>query len=186
MNKLVLILISLALSYSSTLHAYDKTHTLSGGYIYGKIKGDTAKGEIISYRYETENAWGILISLLRLNANHKEHFIDPRFTIPSTRKYRTKTTGLLIGPTYRITPEISVYAQMGPNKLKHQEDKYHPKINTTDSHIINTTSVIGQIGIDYNPVKDISFSLGYLYSDTTANKRHIELNALQLSLGYRF
>ncbi|QKJ48068.1 hypothetical protein G9394_04190 [Proteus vulgaris] len=97
MNKLVLILISLSLSYASTLHAYDKTHTLSGGYIYGKIKGDTAKGEIISYRYETENAWGILISLLRLNANHKEHFIDPRFTIPSTIKYRTKTTGLLIG-----------------------------------------------------------------------------------------
>ncbi|QKJ48067.1 outer membrane beta-barrel protein [Proteus vulgaris] len=75
---------------------------------------------------------------------------------------------------------------MGYNKLKHQEDKYHPKINTTDSHVINTTSVIGQIGIDYNPVKDISFSLGYLYSDTKANKRHIELNALQLSLGYRF
>lgn len=186
MKKLVLILISLALSYSSILHAYDKTHTLSGGYIHGKIKGDIAKGEIISYRFETENAWGILISLLRLNANHKEHFIDPRFITPSTVKYRTKTTSLLIGPTYRITPKISVYAQMGPNKLKHQEDKYHPEINTTDSHIVNTTSVIGQIGIDYNPVKNISFNLGYLYSDTTANKRHLELSALQLSLGYRF
>lgn len=186
MNKLALVLISLALSYSSTLHAYDKTHTLSGGYIYGKIKGDTAKGEIISYRYETENAWGILISLLSLNGNYKEYFIEPRFTIPSMTKYRTKTTALLIGPTYRITPEISVYAQMGPNKLKHQEDKYHPEINTTDTHIVKTTSVIGQVGIDYNPVKNISFSLGYLYSDTTANKRHIELSALQLSLGFRF
>ncbi|WP_290011200.1 Ail/Lom family outer membrane beta-barrel protein [Proteus terrae] len=186
MNKLVLILISFALSYSSTLHAYDKIHTLSAGYIYGKIKGDTAKGEIISYRYETENTWGILISLLRLNTNHKEYFIDPRFTTPSTIKYRTKTTGLLIGPTYRITPEISVYAQMGPNKLKYQEDKHHSKINTIDSHIVNTTSVIGQIGIDYNPIRDISFSLGYLYSDTTANKRHFELSVLQLSLGFRF
>ncbi|WP_109391669.1 Ail/Lom family outer membrane beta-barrel protein [Proteus cibi] len=186
MNKLALVLISLALSYSSTLHAEDKTHTLSGGYIYGKIKGDTAKGEIISYRYEAENAWGILISLLHLNSDHKEYFIDPRFTTPSAVNYRTKTIGLLIGPTYRITPKISVYAQMGPNKLKHQEDKYHLEINTTDSHIVNTTSVIGQIGIDYNPIKNISFSLGYLYSDTTANKRHIELSALQLSLGFHF
>lgn len=186
MNKLALILISFALSYSSTLYANEKTHTLSGGYIYGKIKGDTAKGKIISYRYDTENAWGILISLLHLNTNHKEYFTAPRFTIPSTIKYRTKTTGLLIGPTYRITPEFSVYAQMGPNKLKYQEDKYHNEINTTDSHIVNTTSVIGQIGIDYNPIKDISLSLGYLYSDTTSNKRHIELSVLQFSLGYRF
>ena len=75
---------------------------------------------------------------------------------------------------------------MGPNKLKYQEDKHHSKINTIDSHIVNTTSVIGQIGIDYNPIKDISFSLGYLYSDTTANKRHFELSVLQLSLGFRF
>lgn len=186
MNKLVFILITFALSYSSTLHAYSETHTVYGGYLYGKIKGDTAKGEIISYRYETENAWGILISLLRLNTNHKEHFIDPRFTISSTVKYRTKTTALLIGPIYRMTPKISIYAQMGPNKLKHQEDEYHSEINITDTHIVNTTSVIGQIGIDYNPIKNISFNFGYLYSDTTANKRHIELNALQLSLGYRF
>ncbi|WP_100158150.1 outer membrane beta-barrel protein [Proteus columbae] len=172
--------------YLILLHAYDKTHTLSAGYIYGKIKGDTAKGEIISYRFETENTWGILISLLHLNTNHKEYFINPRFITPSILNYRTKTTGLLIGPTYRITPKISIYAQMGPNKLKHQEDKYHPEINTTDSHTVNTTSVIGQIGIDYNPIKDISFSLGYLYSDTTANKRHLELSALQLSLGFHF
>ncbi|WP_193014569.1 MULTISPECIES: Ail/Lom family outer membrane beta-barrel protein [Gammaproteobacteria] len=186
MNKLILILISFALSYTSTSHAYNKTHTLYGGYIYGKIKGDTAKGPIISYRYETENTWGLLVSLLYLNSDHKEPFNDPRFTLPSIIKYRNKTTALLVGPTYRLSSKISIYAQMGPNKLKHQEDKYHPEINTTDTHIVNTTSVIGHIGIDYNPLKDVSLNFGYLYSDTTANKRHIELNSLQLSLGYRF
>lgn len=186
MNKLILILISLILPYSSALYAYNESHTVYSGYIYGKLKGDTAKGPIINYRYETENAWGLLISLLYLNSNHKEPFKDPRFITPSIKQYKTKATALLIGPTYRITPKFSVYAQMGPNKLKHQENKFHPEINTTDTHRVDTTSVIGQIGIDYNPIKEVAINFGYLYSDTTANKRHIELNSIQLSLGYRF
>ncbi|WP_435532331.1 Ail/Lom family outer membrane beta-barrel protein [Proteus vulgaris] len=186
MNKFILILSSLVLPFSSTLHAYNESHTIYSGYIYGKIKGDTAKGPIVSYRYEAENAWDLLVSLLYLNSNHKEPFKDARFITPSIKQYKTKTTALLIGPTYRITPNFSIYAQMGPNKLKYQEDKLHPKINTTDIHRVDTTSVIGQIGIDYTPIKEIAFNFGYLYSDTTANKRHIELNSIQLSLGYRF
>ncbi|WYX00742.1 Ail/Lom family outer membrane beta-barrel protein [Proteus vulgaris] len=186
MNKLVFFLISFALSYSSTLYANNEAHTVYGGYMHGKIKGDIAKGMIVSYRYETGNTWGILVSLLHLNSNHKESFKEPRFITPSIKQYKTKTTALLIGPTYRITPTFSVYAQMGPNKLKHKEDKFHPEIEVTDTHIVDTTSVIGQIGIDYHPTKEIAINFGYLYSDVTANKRHIELNSIQLSLGYRF
>lgn len=186
MNKLILIFISLLLTYSPLTHAHTESHSIYTGYLLGKIKGDTAKGTIISYRYEPESTWGLLVSLLYLKANDKEPFNDPRFSLSSTINYKSEAIALLVGPTYRITPQISVYAQMGPSTLKHREDKYHPEINITDSHHVDTTSAIGQVGVDYNPIKNIALNLGYLYSDSTANKRHLELHSLQLSLGYRF
>lgn len=174
------------LSFPSTLSAFEDTHTFYSGYIYGKIKENKAHGIIISYRYEPEESWGLLASVLYMKSDVQQFIDDSRFKTPSIFNQKSKVTALLIGPTYRITPYLSLYLQAGPTKINYKESIYHPEINTTDSVPIESTNMIGQAGIDFNPVKNIAVNLGYFYSNTTVQRRHIELNSLQLSLGYRF
>lgn len=185
-KKIIIGLIGLGLSYSSSLYAFNDTHTVYVGAIYGKIKNNTAHGALINYRYEPEKHWGLLISLLNVKSNHKEDYSVSSSIYTSKLQQKNNVYALLVGPTYRITPLFSVYTQMGPMKLKYQENIYHPHMNVTDRHKIDTTSVIVHAGIDYNPIQNIALSLGYLYSNVTVSKRHIELSGLQLSLGYRF
>ncbi|MEQ4923533.1 Ail/Lom family outer membrane beta-barrel protein [Proteus hauseri] len=185
-KKLITTLIFLALSYSSSLYAHNDAHTFYGGYIYSKITGNTAHGAQLSYRYESDNTWGLLASLLHINSNREKNFSDGRFPTLSILEQKYSMTSVLIGPTYRINSAFSIYAQMGPVKIKYNEDKHHPFINTTDDCVVNTSNYLAQGGIDYNPIEYISINMGYLYSDATVNKRRIKLDGIQLSLGYRF
>ena len=187
-KNLITTLTFLSLSYSSSLlaHNNDTAHTFSIGYIYSKITGNAAHGTQLNYRYESNNTWGLLVSLLHINSNHKENFSNVLFPIPSTLKQEYSATAILIGPTYRINSLFSIYAQMGPMKLKYHEYKHHPSISTTDTAIVDTSNYIAQGGIDYNPIKNFSINMGYIHSNAVVSKRRLELSGIQLSLGYRF
>ncbi|OAT21552.1 Ail/Lom family outer membrane beta-barrel protein [Proteus myxofaciens] len=174
------------LTCPSTLSAFENTHTFYSGYIYGKIKENKANGVIISYRYEPEEKWGLLASILYMKSDFKQFIDESRFKTLSIHNQKSKITALLIGPTYRVTPYLSLFIQAGPKKINYKESIYHPEINTTDSTFIESTNMLGQVGIDFNPLKNIAVNLGYFYSNTTVQRRHIELNSLQLSIGYRF
>lgn len=175
------------MSYSSTLYAEDnKKHTVYGGYAYGKVKTNKAQGFIVSYRYEPVNPWGIMVSFLYINSNNKENFRDERYTLPSIYQQKMKISSVLFGPTYRINPKFSLYAQMGPQKIQYREYKHHPKNSVTDEYHVDSTNIIGHVGVDYNPLNNVVVNLGYFYADTLSNRRHFELSGVQLSLGYRF
>lgn len=185
-KKLITVFFCFGILFSSSLYAHNGAHTFYGGYIFSKITGHSAHGTQLSYRYESDNTWGLLTSLLYINSNHKENFIDDRFQNTSKLKQKHTAVAILIGPTYRINSSFSVFIQMGPVKLKYKENKYHPTINTTDTHTVSTSNYIAQGGVDYNPLQNLSINMGYIYSNATVNKRRLELSGVQLSLGYRF
>ena len=186
MKKNLILFISFILPFSPSLHAFENNQEIYGGYIYVKIKNHKANCAIISYHYGSDIHWGMLLSLLHIKSTHQSHFIDASSLKLGTKDEHAKVSALLIGPTYRITPSLAIYAQMGPKKLKYRVDKSYSGVAVTDTIIVDTTNVMFQAGIDYSLRKNVGINLGYLHSDTESNKHNIRLNSIQLSLGYRF
>lgn len=154
-------------------------------------------GGFIKYRYEFDDSWGAIVTANYLlgeygnTANRNKLSLNPGQTDSYYFKNRVKADHftLMVGPTYRFNPLLSVYATLGMayNHIGISNNSYQI-INgiSTDrsgsSHDENKFSLASSVGFQVNAWKDLVVDAAYDVSGGGDWKT----SGFSVGLGYRF
>lgn len=174
---------------SGVAHAeQDSWSTLSVGYAWSKLQDvGNLNGVNIKYRYEWDSPFSVIGSFSYLG--WKESWDDVEFKGSTKLSYYS----LAVGPAYRITDYLSLYALIGANynSVKDNEswDYKGPGGASISGSYADSTSKTGLMygfGVQVNPIRNLSIDIGYEGSSLKLEDESSSINGFNIGVGYRF
>lgn len=172
--------------------------TLSFGYQYGRVKdyGDLHGGNI-KLQYDTPSRWGVMGSLSAMKNNWQDEDSSCRRKDGKCREnYKEKHKydrnaeyySAMIGPTFRITDNINIFALAGVS---------HSKIDKLLTYDINKGVLVKNgsessnqfaygTGVTFIATKNLTFTAGFEGSQAVSSSRKHQIDSVYLNVGYRF
>ncbi|PHM58659.1 Ail/Lom family outer membrane beta-barrel protein [Xenorhabdus sp. KK7.4] len=164
--------------------AYADSQNASIGYAQSKVKNfKDIKGVNLKYRYEWDDPVSVIGSLTYMAG--KGGLSNKSETKGLTKhKGDIKYTSFLVGPAYRINPQVSLYGLVGlaytNAKINFERDKVSGDISKKKG------SFAYGAGVEINPIDDFVINLGYEGTTFKIADMNSPINGFNLGVGYRF
>lgn len=205
MKKVMKKIIALSVLAGLSANAFAETgqSTLSVGYVHSDLKysgshkiedKDTlsigardrhVSGINLKYRYEFTDQWGAITSFTHAQTTGAPDMsVDGKAPKDASASYKLQYNSLMIGPTYRATDWLSVYAMagIGNGRVHTHAHKNVPGLKDGYRHSENKYAVAWSAGVQMNPMEQLAVDLSFEQS----KPGNLEANNVVLGLGYTF
>ncbi|ACS86171.1 MULTISPECIES: outer membrane protein OmpX [Musicola] len=145
--------------------------TVSLGYAQGDAQGVMNKlpGFNLKYRYEFDDSQlGVIGSFTYLQDSNTSDDVY----------HKAQYYGFSAGPTYRFADWASIYGVVGVSAAKFTNNETSGDANHSNSD----AGFVYGAGLQFNPVKDVAFDVGYEQSRI----RSVDVGSWNVGVGYRF
>lgn len=197
-----IIALSILTGLSTHVLANQGDSTLSFGYAnsdlqYSGIKKDdkssvniTASdrnvlGINIKYRHEFTDKWGAITSFTNTQTNHAPYIlVDKKSPKDITESYKLQYNSMMIGPIYRASDWLSIYAMagIGNGRVHIHAYKSVPRVQDEYHNSENKYDIALSAGLQVHPMKKLTVDLAF-----DRNKiSHLKANNIILGLGWNF
>ncbi|MGA9618598.1 MAG: Ail/Lom family outer membrane beta-barrel protein [Serratia proteamaculans] len=188
MKKTMLtLLVAGCMAASAGAMAAQQTVTLGYAQSHIQHEGPTLRGVNAQYRYEFNDAWGVMGSFTWMSGDETTvyHYSDG---YKGNDDIDAKYYSLLAGPTYRINNWVSLYGNIGFAVVDMDED--YKESNGVNSYRLsyseNSTAFAWGVGVIVNPMDNLSVSVGYEGTTAEVAGDHYGINGFNLGVGYSF
>ncbi|HEY4468768.1 MAG TPA: Ail/Lom family outer membrane beta-barrel protein [Klebsiella sp.] len=175
-----------------SLLAQADQQTVTLGYAQSKVQGlNNINGVNLKYRYEWDSPVSIIGSFTYMSGKDDYSYLLVKDIIDN--KVDIKYYSLSVGPAYRFNEFISVYGLLGVNRNKvdyrsswtnYESGSY--RYMGTETGKINKTSLMYGVGLQINPMKNMTVDIGYEGSSLDEGGKSYDINGFNIGIGYRF
>ncbi|PHM38499.1 Ail/Lom family outer membrane beta-barrel protein [Xenorhabdus innexi] len=166
--------------------AYADSQNASIGYAQSKVEDfKDIKGVNLKYRYEwDEYPVGVIGSVTYMKGDG--NLSDKAAKANSLTKHKgdVKYTSFLVGPAYRVHPQVSLYGLIGLAYTDAKVD-YEQKDGKGNTYRKKNAFAYGA-GVEINPIDDFVINLGYEGSSFKLERATRSINGFNIGVGYRF
>lgn len=172
--------------------------TMSLGYQHGHIKDfGGIQGGNFRFQYETSSPWGFMGSLSVMKNNWRDADTECKRNDAKCRdnyneKHRLDRNAeyysALIGPTYRISDRLSIFALGGISHTKVDNplifdylDNIHKKDGSTSSNQFAYST-----GLTFDATRNLALTVGFEGSQAAFSSKKHEMKSIFVNVGYRF
>lgn len=160
--------------------------TVSIGYSHGGISGaDSVDGVNVKYNYELDQKpWGVTSTLTYMGGNQEGDVSS------NGRNYRNdvdvKYYSVGVGPSYRISPNVSAYGVVGVSKTDVKGTQFTRSGIGNRRVDADDTAFMYGAGVEFNPAPNWAINAGYEGSRVSDGFDKRNINAVNIGAGYRF
>ncbi|TGB53386.1 outer membrane beta-barrel protein [Escherichia sp. E4742] len=166
MRYIKILLVCTLMIFITTANASEQKHSISAG--IGVTDGAyTGAGINLKYRYEFNEKWGAGFSYTGIAS------LMPGIIVNSAGGY----DAFSVGPFYRISPSLSIYALAGIASAEQEEQWI---TGNTINH--KDRGAMGALGLQINPWQSVVIDASWEYSRLLGENN----NTWILGIGYRF
>ncbi|WP_337037005.1 Ail/Lom family outer membrane beta-barrel protein [Pantoea agglomerans] len=176
----------------------DVTPTMSFGYQRGHINDfGEIQGGNFRFQYETSSPWGFMgtVSAMKKNwqnANTKCRKNDTACREKYNAKHRLDRNAVyysaLMGPTYRISDKLSVFALGGISHTKVDNPLNYEDINRMSSSSGSSSSnhFAYSTGLTFDATRHLALTAGFEGSQAAFTSKKHDVKSAIINVGYRF
>lgn len=184
MKKTVIFTLITNLFFSATgFSASPKSQIFSLGYSNLYYHGNSLTGLNINYDYQIDSHWAVLAAISwNKGTEHWRSYNNHNQIVK--HNVNIDYLSLQAGPSYHINQYLSLYGTIGFARFTLNSTE---KINIIAINSMkHTTGLSWGVGIKINPIKMLSFYLGYEGANSHNYHSNPTVNGFNIGLGYRF